>query len=62
MKREDRIMRDRILRNTWRANRQYAREHHMTDAPEFVKEYHRKMFEKAEYERERSENLKRGVK
>ena len=58
----DIVMRQRIERNAWRANKQWAREHRVTEAPEHIKKMHRRMFEQAEYERERGENLKRGVK
>jgi len=39
--------------NIERANREYAKKHKMTEAPESVKRYHRKMFINAENERER---------
>ena len=39
--------------NIERANRQYAQEHRVTEAPEKVKRMHEKMFRKAENERER---------
>lgn len=49
------LRRTNIEINTARANRQYAKQHKMAEAPEEVKKYHRKMFENAEYERERHE-------
>ena len=47
------LVRDNIEKNTERANRQWAKEHRVAEAPEKVKRMHRKMFEDAEYERDR---------
>ena len=47
------LVRDNIEKNTERANRQWAKEHRVAEAPEEVKRMHRKMFEDAEYERDR---------
>ena len=56
------LIRRNIEINSVRADREYAKEHHLTDAPQEIKSLHRKLFENAEYERERKENIKRGVK
>lgn len=39
--------------NIARANKQYAKEHRISEAPEKVKRHHEKMFREAENERER---------
>jgi len=39
--------------NIARANREYAKEHRITEAPESVKRHHEKAFREAENERER---------
>jgi len=49
------LIRRNIEINAARADRQYAKDHKMAEAPEEVKKYHRKQFENAEYERERQE-------
>ena len=54
-------LRSNIERNIANADRCWH-EDHGTEPPKRVKEYHDKMFRKAEYERERRENIKRGVK
>lgn len=50
---KDEIRKRNIPRNASRADREYAKKHRLTEAPENIKRYHRKMFENAEYERER---------
>jgi hypothetical protein len=52
-RKQDDIRVKNIPRNIERANRQWAKEHRVTEAPEKVKEYHRKIFIQAEEERER---------
>ena len=47
------LVRRNIEINTARANREWAREHRVTEAPEEIKRLHRKMFEDAEYEKDR---------
>lgn len=49
----NKIRRRNIPRNAAMADKQYARENRLSEAPEKVKRLHRKMFENAEYERER---------
>jgi hypothetical protein len=49
------LVRRNIEINAERANRQYAKENRITEAPDHIKRKHRKMFENAEYERERKE-------
>ena len=58
--RDERI-RKNIPVNTARSVRQWEAQHH-TEAPEKIKDYFRKSFEGAEYERIRKENIKRGTK
>lgn len=48
-----RLVRRNIEINAARADREYAKSHRISEAPKEVKEYHRKAFENAEYERER---------
>ena len=52
-RKQDDIRVRNIPRNIERANRTWAKQHKMADAPDDVKEYHRKIFIKAEEERER---------
>jgi len=54
-------LRDNIERNIARANLQYKKIHG-TEAPESVKKMHDKMIRGAEYQREREQNRKRGIK
>jgi hypothetical protein len=54
-------LRENIERNIERANRQYIREHG-TEPPKKLKEYHEHIMRDAERERDRRENIKRGVK
>ncbi len=52
-RKQDDIRVRNIPKNIARANREYAKEHKITEAPEKVKRYHEKMFRGAEQERER---------
>lgn len=52
-RKQDDIRTKNIPINIARANKEYAKKHRLTEAPERVKEYHRKLFIKAEEERER---------
>lgn len=52
-RKQDDIRVKNIPKNIARANREYAKQHRLTEAPENVKEHHRRMFIKAEEERER---------
>ena len=47
------LRRRNIPRNAARADKEYAKNHRLTEAPESVKRRHRIMFENAENERER---------
>lgn len=49
------LVRQNIEINAARSDREYAKNNRMSEAPEKVKLYHRKMFENAEYKRERIE-------
>jgi len=49
---DDRRVRN-IPGNIERANKQWAKDNRVTEAPENIKQYHRKIFIKAEEERER---------
>jgi hypothetical protein len=59
---QDRLIRRNIEINAARANREWAKGHNLTEAPEEIRKSHRQLLENAEYERERKENSKRGVK
>jgi len=52
-RKQDDIRVKNIPINIARANREWAKKHRVTEAPEKVKEYHRKLFINAEKERER---------
>lgn len=58
---DEKLIRRNIEINAERATRQHAEINHEDYNPN-NKEYFRKLFENAEYERERKENAKRGVK
>jgi len=60
--RERKLIRRNIEINTARADREYAKGHGFSEAPAEIRKLHRQMIEGAEYERERRENTKRGVK
>ena len=49
------LVRRNIEINAARADRQWAKEHRVAEAPDHIKREHRKKFENAEYERERRE-------
>jgi hypothetical protein len=52
-RKQDDIRARNIPINIARANKEWAKRHKTSEAPEKVKEYHRKIFIKAEEERER---------
>ena len=54
-RKQDDLRKRNIEINTARADKEYAKNARITEAPEQVKRYHRKMFENAERERERRE-------
>jgi len=49
------LVRQNIEKNAARADREWAKDNKRTEAPDHIKRHHRKMFEDAQYEKDRKE-------